>query len=162
MEEQADKNFRFLSKTRLLWVLVYFSAMTVIMTWPLALRMGHSVIGQIGDNIYFVWMIGWMKKALFTLHVNPFNVWFLNYPEGWSLAYTEITPAQLLLAMPFSFIGSPTFAYNMAMMLTFILSGLGMYLWVRHVTGRTDAALIAGTAFAFIPYRFAHFLHSRP
>ncbi len=52
---------------------------------------GDQMIGQVGDNIYFVWMIGWFKKALFDLHVNPFNVWFLNYPEGWSLAYTEIT-----------------------------------------------------------------------
>lgn len=142
----------------ILWVLLYFSIMTVVMTYPLLLKMGHSVVGETGDNIYFIWMIGWFKKALFDLHVNPFNVWFLNYPEGWNMAYTEITPAQLLLALPFSMLGTPTFAYNSVMMLTFILSGFGMYLWVHQLTGRIDAALIAGTAFAFIPYRFAHFL----
>ncbi len=141
-----------------LWVPLYFGLMAVVMTWPLALRMGNQMVGQMGDNIYFVWMIGWMKKALFELHANPFNVWFLNYPEGWNMAYTEITPAQLALAMPFSFIGGPVFAYNMALLLTFVLSGVGMYLWVRRMTGRTDAALIAGTLFAFVPYRFAHFL----
>ncbi len=142
----------------LVWIVLYFAVMTVLMTWPLVLKMGNSMVGQMGDNIYFVWMIGWMKKALFELHANPFNVWFLNYPEGWNMAYTEITPAQLALAMPFSFLGGPVFAYNMALLLTFVLSGLGMFLWVRRLTGRVDAALIAGTLFAFVPYRYAHFL----
>jgi hypothetical protein len=136
----------------------YFVLLTIFMTWPLVTRMGNQMVGQVGDNIYFVWMIGWFKKALFDLHVNPFNVWFLNYPEGWSLAYTEITPAQLLLAVPFSLIASPTFAYNAAHLLSFILSGLIMSLWVRKLTGSTGAALLAGTAYAFLPFHFAHFL----
>ncbi|MEA4907844.1 MAG: hypothetical protein VB089_09490 [Anaerolineaceae bacterium] len=142
----------------LLWAILFFSALTVWMTWPLATRMQDWMVGQMGDNVYFVWMIGWMKKALFELHVNPFDVWFLNYPEGWNMAYTEITPIMLALALPFSFLGGATFAYNMAMMLSFVLSGLGMYLWVRYLTGRSDAALVAGTIFAFVPYHFAHFL----
>ena len=140
-----------------LWAAVYYGALTVFMTMPLTLRVFDSMVGEVGDNIYFVWLIGWFRKALFELHVDPFNVWFLNYPQGWSLAYTEITPANLALALPFSLIGGETFAYNMAMLLTFFLSGLFMFLWVRQLTGRTDAALIAGTLFAFLPYRFAHF-----
>lgn len=128
------------------------------MTWPLAAQMSDSIIGRIGDNIYFVWMIGWMKKALFELGVNPFEVWFLNYPEGWNLAYTEITPVMLALAMPFALLGGPTLGYNAALMLSFILTGLGMYFWVRRMSGSAGAALVAGTIFAFIPYRFAHFL----
>jgi hypothetical protein len=136
----------------------YFTLLTIGMTWPLVTRMGNQMVGRVGDNIYFVWMIGWFKKALFDQHVNPFNVWFLNYPEGWSLAYTEITPAQLLLALPFSMIASPTFAYNAAHLLSFILSGLIMSLWVRRLTGSHGAALLAGTAYAFLPFHFAHFL----
>jgi len=144
-------------KTPQLWVFIYFTLMTLAMTWPLVTRMGNSLVGMIGDNVYFVWMIGWFKEALFVQHVNPFNIWFLNYPEGWSLAYTEITQANLALALPFTFFGSEIFAYNAAMMLTFILSGFFMTLWVHHLTRRWDAALIAGTIYAFLPYHFAHF-----
>jgi len=147
-----------LRKFHLAWAGLYFSILTVWMTWPLPTKMLDSMVGRVGDNIYFVWMIGWLQKALFQLRVNPFNVWFLNYPEGWSLAYTEITPANLLIALPFSLLGGPMFGYNMALLLSFVLSGLGMYLWVRRMTGSTAAGLLAGTAFAFIPYRFAHFL----
>jgi hypothetical protein len=136
----------------------YFILLTIFMTWPLVTVMGNQMVGQVGDNIYFVWMIGWFKKALFDLHVNPFNVWFLNYPEGWSLAYTEITPAQLLLALPSSLFAGPAFAYNVAHMLSFALSGLIMALWVRRLTDSHGAALLAGTAYAFLPFHFAHFL----
>jgi hypothetical protein len=146
------------SRSTLLWVSLYFIVLTVLMTWPLVLRMKSEVVGQIGDNIYFVWMIGWMKKALFELGVNPFDVWFLNYPQGWNMAYTEITPIMLLLALPFGFIGGATFAFNAAMMLTFILSGLGMFLWVQALTRNSAAALVGGTIYAFLPYHFAHFL----
>jgi hypothetical protein len=128
------------------------------MTWPLVKVMSDTIVGQVGDNIYFIWMIGWIKRAIFDLHVNPFDVWFLNYPEGWNMAYTEITPIQLLIALPFSFINGPTFAYNATMMLTFVLAGLAMYLWIHYLTGKGSAGLIAGTAYAFIPYHFAHFL----
>jgi hypothetical protein len=139
-------------------VCLFYIGLAVVFTWPLVLRMGSSLTGQIGDNIYFVWMIGWMKRALFELHVNPFNVWFLNYPEGWNMAYTEITPAMLALALPFSIIGSPTFAYNATMLLAFALSGISMYIWIRHLTGKDGAALVAGMIFAALPYRMAHFL----
>ncbi|MCC6148384.1 MAG: hypothetical protein IT308_12570 [Anaerolineaceae bacterium] len=155
---EGNKASCFFRRTWLLWVSGYFTLLTVGMTWPLAAHMQTKMVGQLGDNIYFVWMIAWIKKALFELHVNPFNIWFLNYPEGWNMAYTEITPAQLALAMPFSFAGGPMFAYNAAMMASFILSGLFMFLWVRRLTGNSTAALVAGTLYAFLPFRFAHFL----
>ncbi|HEY9089048.1 MAG TPA: hypothetical protein VIO36_12825, partial [Anaerolineaceae bacterium] len=138
--------------------LFYFTALSILTTWPLARVMSTQMVGSLGDNIYFVWMIGWMQKALFQLRANPFDVWFLNYPEGWNMAYTEITPAQLALALPFSLLGGETFGYNAAMLLTFILSGLTMFLWVRHLTGSKLAGLIAGTIYGFAPYHFAHFL----
>lgn len=158
MRALINKIFSFISRHSTIWALVYFTLATLVMTYPLVLHITDSMVGQVGDNIYFVWMIGWVKRALFDLHVNPFDIWFLNYPEGWSLAHTEITPAMLLIAMPFCLLGGPTLGYNAAMLMTFILSGFGMYLWVERMTGRKGAALIAGTMFAFGPYHFAHFL----
>ncbi|MDD5368442.1 MAG: hypothetical protein PHQ40_05110 [Anaerolineaceae bacterium] len=141
-----------------LWAVVFFTGMTLVWTWPLALRMGNSVVGTIGDNIYFVWLIEWFRKALFELHVSPVFVPFLNYPEGWNLAYTEITPAMVFLALPASLIAGPTFGYNFALMATFVLSGLAMYIWIHHLTGSKGAALVAGMIYGFLPFRVAHFL----
>ena len=157
MDKQAAQTNKAISFRTPWWVFLYFTLLTIITTWPLALRMGNAIVGQIGDNIYFIWLIGWFNRALFELQVNPFDVWFLNYPQGWSLAYTEITPIQILIAQPFALFGGPVFAYNATMMLTFILAGWGMYLWLRQLTGRHDASIIGGTLFALLPYHFAHF-----
>jgi hypothetical protein len=43
--------------------------------------------------------------------------------------------------------------------LTFILSGLGMFLLVRELTGNRSAGVVAGLAYAFAPYRFANLSH---
>jgi hypothetical protein len=119
--------------------------------------MGDSVVGRIGDNIYFVWLFGWFQKALFDLKVSPFFVPQLNFPAGWSLAHTEIAPATLLLGYPAFLVGGPTLGYNVAVLLTFILSGFFMYLWIYSLTGDWRAGLIAGTIFTTLPFRIAHF-----
>ena len=140
----------------LIWL--WFILLAVLFTRPLISRMGNEIAGEIGDNIYFIWMIGWFKKALFKLGVDPMNVWFLNYPDGWNMAHTEITPAQLALGQIFTFIGSETFAYNAVMLLSFVLSGVITFYWVRHLTGSAAAGLLSGTIFACLPYRQAHYL----
>lgn len=140
----------------LVWL--WFIFLAIFFTRPLITRMGNEIAGEIGDNIYFIWMIGWVKKALFKLHVDPMNVWFLNYPEGWNMAHTEITPAQLALGQVFTLLGSETFAYNAVMLLSFALSGIFTYHWVKHLTGSAAAGLLSGTIFACLPYRQAHYL----
>jgi hypothetical protein len=140
-------------------ITVYFIIMTIIMTWPLTRNMSHSIVGRIGDNIYFVWLIQWFQKALFELHKSPLFVPFLNYPQGWYLAYTDITPAMVFIGLPAGMIRGSIFGYNFAILASFVLSGLGMYLWVYKITKNNAASLIAGTAFAFLPFRMAHFLN---
>lgn len=111
-----------------------------------------------GDNVYFIWLIGWFKKALFELRVNPFDVWFLNYPEGWNIASTEIAPAQLLIALPFALSGGETFGYNMTMLISFVLAGMIMFAWVRDLSGSFSAGFVSGTIYACLPYWQMHFL----
>ena len=137
--------------------LLFFIGLTIGMTWPLAQHMNTSVVGQVGDNVYFVWLFGWFRKAIFELNTSPFVVPFLNYPEGWSLAHTEMSPATLAIGFPFSFIAGNVFAYNFSALATFVLSGFFMYFWVQRVTKNQWAGIIAGSFFAFSPFRFAHF-----
>jgi hypothetical protein len=138
---------------------VYFVAMTIIMTYPLIWKMGTAAAGGGGgDGTYFIWLVAWYQKALFQLKISPFFAPFLNFPQGWNLATTDITPAQVALALPGSLLFGPTWGFNFAMLLSFILSGWAMYLWVKHLTDDTMAGLVAGTVFAFLPYRMVHFV----
>jgi len=54
---------------------------------------------------------------------------------------------------------NPILAYNVALLATFTLSGLGMFLFVREITGNRAAALVAGLAYAFTPYRIGALSH---
>jgi hypothetical protein len=140
------------------WPVLYFTLMSVLITWPLAAHMTDSVVGQLGDNVYFVWLIGWVEKAVFQLHRSPLFVPTLNYPEGWYLASTEITPSMILTALPVSLPFGPVAGYNFSILVSFVLSGLAVYLWVVRLSGNRLAGFIGGTIFAFSPYRFAHYL----
>ena len=136
----------------------YFVVLSIIMTYPLVAKMGTAALSGGGDGTYFIWLVGWYQKALFQLKINPLFARYLNYPQGWNLATTDITPAMVALALPGSLLFGPTWGYNFAMLLSFILSGWAMYLWVKHLTDDPFAGLVAGTVFAFLPYRMSHFI----
>jgi hypothetical protein len=140
------------------WVGLYFTILSVIFTYPLVWRMNNSVVGQIGDNIYFIWLIRWYNQALFILHTNPFYIAHLNYPEGWYIATSDTVPAAMIYTLPLSWIGGATWAYNASMLLSFILSGLFMYLWIKESTGSRWSGLLSGTLFAFVPNHVEHFV----
>jgi hypothetical protein len=139
-----------------LGLLAYYAGASVLMTWPLATHLRTAIPGMLGDNWYYVWLIGWFQKAIFQLGINPLFVPFHNYPQGWNLAYTEITLSNVLLALPFSLLGGPVLAYNLVNLLSFVLSGLVVQAWVAKITKNRAAGLVSGTLFAFTPYRLAH------
>jgi hypothetical protein len=137
-------------------VLLFYAGITVLMTWPLALDLKHSIIGQTGDNLYYVWLVGWYHKAIFELGINPLVVPFHNSPAGWPLAYSELTLSNALPGVPFSVIGGPVLGYNAVLLLSFVFSGWLVYEWSHRLTGNRWASLLAGTIFSFAPYRLAH------
>lgn len=139
-------------------VILFYSLISLVMTWPLVLRMGDSVVGEIGDNIYFIFLIRWYEKAWFHLGISPFFHPWLNYPQGWSLASTDTSLATTLFGLPVSMLAGPTLGYNFAMLVTFVFSAWAMFYWVRRLTGSALAGLVAGMIYGFLPYRMAHFL----
>jgi hypothetical protein len=157
MQFFTKKLLRFIQQPSFL-AFVYFVILSIIMTYPLIARMGTAALGVGGDASYFIWLVGWYQKALFQLKISPLFAPYLNYPQGWNLATTDITPAMVGLALPGSLLFGPTWGYNFSMLLSFILSGWGMYLWLKHLTDDPFAGLVAGTIFAFLPYRMAHLI----
>jgi hypothetical protein len=139
-------------------VLVYFTILTCVMTYPVIFHMNELIGGGGGDGTYFIWLVRWYQKALFELKISPFFNPYLNYPQGWYLASTDITPAMVALALPGSMLFGPTWGYNFAMLASFVLSGWGMYLWIRDLSKDNSAGLVAGTIYAFLPFHMAHYV----
>ncbi|MHB8133035.1 MAG: hypothetical protein ACYDH1_02325 [Anaerolineaceae bacterium] len=136
---------------------IYFLGLTLLLTFPLILHFKDSIVGGYGDGVYFVWLIRWYQSVLLEGKGVPFFNPMMNFPEGWNLSTTDTTLASALPGVPFSALLGPIAGYNIALWITFILSGLSMYIWVHHHTKSSKAAIIAGTIYAFLPYRIAHF-----
>ena len=149
--------FQFIKRPSFL-AFVYFTVLTCVMTYPVIFRMNEMIGGGGGDGTYFVWLVSWYQKAIFELKISPFFNPYLNYPQGWYLASTDIAPAMVALAMPGNLMFGPVWGYNFSMLASFILSGWGMYLWIRNLTKDSLAGLVAGMIYAFLPFHMAHYI----
>ncbi len=139
--------------------LFFYLCLAVATTHPLWLHLADAVPGDIGDPLLNTWILAWDTHALLTdpLHLFDANIF---YPLPHTLAYSEHLLSTAALGLPLGLVsGEPVVAYNLSLLLSFPLAGLGMYLLVLHWTGRRQAAFLAGLAFAFTPYRLAAIAH---
>ncbi|MEM7344432.1 MAG: hypothetical protein AAF485_09315 [Chloroflexota bacterium] len=147
-------------KPRLHWVvLASYCLFTLLLTHPLLFNLTTTVPSDIGDPLLNTWILAWDSHALLT---DPLILFDANIfaPLPNTLTYSEHLFSTALVALPIQLIAAePVVAYNLSLMITFPLAGLGMYLLTLHWTHRRDAAFIAGFIFAFAPYRFAAIAH---
>jgi hypothetical protein len=135
--------------------LVYFT-LTIALTWPLVTGLTHDVPGDFGDPLFNSWVLAWGATHLGR------GWWSANIfaPHPLSLAYSDHLLPQALQALPiYAMTKNPILCYNLLFLSTFVLSGLGMFLLGRELTGQSAAGLVAGLAFAFAPYRIASVPH---
>ncbi len=133
-----------------------YVVIAIAWTWPLASGLAHDVAGDFGDPLLNAWILAWDATHLGRGWWNA-NIFF---PHPVALAYSEHLLPQALSILPIYWItANPILCYNLVLLSTFVLSGLGMFLLARAMTGRADAAFVAGVAFAFAPYRIASLPH---
>jgi hypothetical protein len=122
------------------------------MTWPLAAHISTRISPDLGDPIRTAWQVAWVGHGLLT---NPLHVFDSNafYPHPLSLAFSD----SLLGYGPAALLGSGTVAalvrYNLIFLLIWTLCFYGAYLLARELGVRRLAAVVAGAAFAYAPYR---------
>ena len=146
--------------------LAAYSAIALAVTWPLARGLGRDVAWDLGDSLLNMWILAWDAEQLLAILRGDFSrlaTFFdanIFHPAPLSLAYSEHLLAQAIQILPlYALTRNPILCYNLLFLSTFVLSGLGMYLFVRELTGRPGAAFVAGLLFAFAPYRFPQSPH---
>jgi hypothetical protein len=138
--------------------LALFAALTAVMTYPQVLRMSDGVHDP-ADPLMVTWVLAWVAHQLpnAPAHIFDANIF---YPERNTLAYSETLLVPGLFAAPLHWLGvKPILIYNLVFLSGFALSGVGVALLVRRLTGHTGAAILAGIVFAFPPYRIDHYAH---
>jgi hypothetical protein len=137
-------------------VTILYLALTVAIAWPLALGLARDIPGDFGDPLFTAWAMTWDATHLGR------GWWSANIfaPQPLALAYSEHFLPQGLQALPIYWAtGNPILGYNLVFLSTFVLSGLGMFLLARELTGSRAAGFVAGLAYAFSPFRVASIPH---
>lgn len=137
---------------------VVVTAMAVLITWPQALSLSGTFAAHT-DAYFSTWRLMWIAHALRTdpAHLFDTNIF---YPSTGTLAYSDATLLQGLIATPFIWAGvSPILMYNLLLLAGYIGSGLAMFVLARYLTGRSGPALVAAAVFTLAPYRTEHFMH---
>ncbi|MCU1383943.1 MAG: hypothetical protein JWL71_2640, partial [Acidobacteria bacterium] len=122
--------------------LVLFVALTAVMTYPQVFRMSDGVHDP-GDPLMVTWVLSWVAHQL---PIAPAHIFDANifYPERNTLAYSETLLVPGLFAAPLYWLGvAPILIYNLVFLSGFALSGVGVALLVRRLTGNDGAAVVA-------------------
>ena len=102
-----------------------------------------------------LWISWWTQHALLDLGVSPMEVGWLYYPDGVIHQMLWVTPYPHIAGLPLALLFGSIPAYNIHLMLSFVLSALTAYLLVLYLTRNRTAALLGGLVFAIFPNRMA-------
>ncbi len=143
-----------------------YLAVAIAFTWPLAAGLTRDIPWDLGDSLLNAWILAWDADRLLRFLGGDIdavrNFWNANsfYPEPLTLAYSEHLFAQAVQILPvYALTGNIILCYNLLFLSTFVLSGLGMFLFVRDITGSARAGFVAGLIYAFAPYRVPQSSH---
>jgi hypothetical protein len=135
--------------------LLLFVVLSLVLTYPLPFHLADAVEDR-QDALLNVWITAWDGHQLVSdpLHLFDANI-FYPYPR--TLAYSELLLGNGLLALPIiAASGNPVLGYNVALLLSFVLSGFGTYLLALKLTRSPGAGVVAGAIFAFCSYRMTN------
>ena len=135
-----------------------YSVITAAITYPLIRVAGSAVSHPSADPLLNTWILWWNTRQL------PLTEAWWNapmfYPSTGAMGLSELLLGILPITAPVQWLsGNPLLAYNVAVLLSFPLCGIATYALAFELTGRHDAAWLAGLVFAFDPYRANEFGH---
>jgi hypothetical protein len=116
--------------------------------------------------VLVIWALAWNCSQLLAIlggDIGRAAAYFdanIFAPATHTLAYSEHFIGPSLQVLPvYALTGNAVLCYNLLYLSTFVLSGLGGFLFVRELTGSRVAGFTAGLLFAFAPYRFPQSSH---
>ncbi len=162
LESRTEAPTPFSWRTTLLYgagVVFLYAVLAAVMTYPQVKGLHNAITKDDFDPLFSIWRLSWVAHQLPRDPAHLFNG-NIFYPEPTTLAYSDAMLAPALIAAPLLWLGvHPILVYNLMLLSAFVLSGAAMFLLVRSQTGQTAPAFVAGFVFAFLPYRFLHYLH---
>jgi hypothetical protein len=107
------------------------------------------------DQQQFIWMLRWIPTVL-QHGGDPLFTTQMNAPEGVNLMWNSSIPAVALLMTPVTIALGPVVAYNVALVLAIVTSGLAAWAASRRYVDGLLGPFVAGAVYAFSSYTIGH------
>ena len=135
-----------------------YSALALLMTWPLVVHLTSAVPHDAGDPLLSATILWW------NAHVLPLTRRWLDgfffYPAGGALALSDHRLGLSPIASPLLWMGlGPVTAHNITLLATYPLCAIAAHGLAFALTRRHDAAAVCALAFGFNPFRVEHIPH---
>lgn len=135
----------------------YLAASALLLRRVLA-QSGTMIAGDAGDPVLNASILWWNAVTV------PFSTRWWNAPYFYLTqsvsSFTENLVGIAPIASPIYWMTEdPLRTYNLSFFLAWPLSAFSVYLLVRFLTRRSDAAFLAGLAYSFTPYRATALAH---
>jgi hypothetical protein len=124
--------------------LALYAGLAIVYTWPVVRNLSGSIADDPGDNlggVHTLWWV-WSEVSAFDL---PWRIDLYGFP-GSSIVFHP-SPLMETLSLPFTGLLGPVAAFNLLLLLSFILTGYTAFLLVRRVSGSDLAGLAGGALF---------------
>lgn len=143
----------------ILKIFTLFAFLTIIMTYPIALRIGSSV-RDLGDPLLNTWILSWDINQILHLNIQGFFQANIFYPNTRVLSYSEHLFPIALLGLPVYWLSqNPILVHNFSLLFAFTMNGVGMYLLAYHLSSHRLGSTLAGIVYSFSPFMFYHLSH---
>lgn len=138
--------------------LLFFTAVAIALSWPLARTLDLAIPGEPGDNYTFLWNTWWMRQAVADPAVEFFHTDRLFVPFGIDLTLHTHTALPSWIAATLLGRWPLVAAHNLVILGSLALNGFCAYLLAWDRLRAWTAAILAGLVFASSAYMAAHLL----
>ncbi|MCA8955889.1 MAG: hypothetical protein KDC87_07435 [Planctomycetes bacterium] len=125
-------------------------------TYPATHTFSTHILADGGDGPQNLWNNWWVRFAV----ANGQSPWwtdFLHHPYGTSLVTATLNPFNGFCTVPLCALGvGQVAAFNVMVVASFVLTGWGMFLLARELTGSYWGSVLAGAVLTFSPFHLAH------
>jgi hypothetical protein len=146
------------TRAEIAWSLAGHVVLVAIMSWPLVRDLAGSGVMDRPDGRLNAWILAWDVHALTHAPTRLFQA-PIFHPLPDTLAFSENLLVPAILAAPAILLGGPVLGYNVVLLLSLVVSGLGTQLLVRRASGDRLAAFVGGAIFAVGSHRWIRLAH---
>lgn len=139
-------------------VLLIYSLLSLVLTWPVVAQLGSSIPGKIGDSFVHLWTYSFIKDALLAGE-SPYSTNLLFFPVGANLLNHNIPWLNIAAWLPLQELLGPEISYSIVHLISFPFNGIAFFILAYQVTRSKSAAFVGGLIAGFWPYNLSHFDH---